>query len=87
MNKVRSRRVSRGAIVEMIDNSKGKIFTVTFTKNNGTERSINCNYKRPMRGNNLGYLNVYSMKDFGYRNVNTRTITALKMNGVTYKVR
>ena len=77
--------ISKTRAVELINTSKGKFFTVTFTKAGGTTRTINGNTKGKMT--NQGYLNIYSMKDKGYRNVNVRTISALKLNGESYKIK
>lgn len=77
--------ISKTRAVELINTSKGKFFTVTFTKAGGTARTINGNTKGKMT--NQGYLNIYSMKDKGYRNVNPRTLTALSLSGTTYKVK
>lgn len=84
-NKVR--KVSRTEAVNMITATKGRFFTVTFKKANGTIRTINGNYKTPRRPNALGYLNIYSAKDNGYRNVNPQTIMEVKVNNNIYKVK
>lgn len=78
--------ISRSKAVEMIESSKGKFFTVTFIKKNGSSRTINGNFKK---GNvtKLGYLNIYSMPDKGYRNINPQTITGLSINNINYKVK
>lgn len=80
-----SKTISKTRAVELINTSKGKFFTVTFIKAGGTTRTINGNTKGKMT--NLGYLNVYSMKDKGYRNINPKTITALSLSGNTYNVK
>lgn len=85
-NKV-TRTTSRTNAVTMITGTKGKFFTVTFKKANGEVRTINGNYKTPRRPNPLGYLNIYSMKDKGYRNVNPQTILSVSVNNTTYKVK
>ena len=86
MKKNKNKKISRTQAIEVIKNTNGKIFTVTFTKNNGTERTINGNVK----GNSitpLGYINIYSMSDKGYRNVNSRTIKSVSFNKVNYIVK
>ena len=82
----RTNRISRTKAVELINNSKGKFFTVTFKKKNGDLRMINGNFKK---GNftPLGYLSVYSAADKGYRQVNPKTITSLSVGGTEYKVK
>jgi len=84
--KTKTKKVSRTAAVAMIKNSNGKMITVTFVKANGNQRTINGNYKKAQK-NDLGYLTVYSMKDGGYRTVNTRTIKSVKANKTTYVVK
>jgi C-terminal processing protease CtpA/Prc len=81
-----NKTISRTKATEIITGSKGKFFTVTFTKNNSKPRTINGNYKK---GNTtkLGYLTVYSMTDKGYRSVNPKTISSLSWNGTTYRVK
>lgn len=82
----KTKKVSRTAAVAMIKNSNGKMITVTFVKNNGEQRTINGNYRKAQKSQ-LGYLTVYSMKDGGYRTVNTRTIKSVKANKTTYVVK
>lgn len=84
MNKTKNtKRTNKGKAVELIKNSKGKFMTVTFTKKNGDERTINGNYKRPKRDNPLGYITMYSMKDKGYRTVNPQTIKSVSLDNTT----
>lgn len=91
MKKQKTKRVSKTEVVNIITTkTKGRFFTVTFETNGGKERSINGNYKRPRKNskmNNLGYLNVYSAKDMGYRNVNCRTIKQVVFKNVIYKTK
>lgn len=82
-----TKTTNRTNAVTMITETKGKFFTVTFKKANGQVRTINGNYKTPRRPNPLGYLNIYSMKDRGYRNVNPQTITEVRVNNIVYKVK
>lgn len=82
-----TKTTNKTTAVNLITNSKGKFFTVTFVKKNGTTRTINGNYKQPKKPNPLGYLNVYSMSDKGYRNINPTTIKAVSINNTTYTVK
>lgn len=81
---MRKSRINRTRAVELINSTKGRFFTVTFVTPKG-ERTINCNCKKDSVSS-LGYINVYSMKDKGYRNVNTRTIKQISFNNNIYKV-
>lgn len=79
-------KISRKKAVILIEENKGKFFTVTFTKKDNTLRTINA-VKKVGAISPAGYLNVYSIKDKGYRNVDVRTISSLKLNNSIYKVR
>lgn len=80
-------KINKNKAVELISNTKGKIFTVTFEKKDGSTRTINCNYKRPKNVNPLGYMTVYDMQEKAYRNVNSQTIKMITFKGTTYKVK
>lgn len=78
MAKVNS--VSKTEAVDLIEKNGGKFATVTFTKNNGEERTINFN--RSKSGTTkLGYLRVFDVKELGFKSVNPRTISALSIGG------
>jgi hypothetical protein len=71
--------------VEKILNSKGKIFTVTFTKKDGSTRVMNARLgvTKHLRGgestlNPNEYITVYDMQNKGYRAINRQTITDVK---------
>ena len=71
--------------VEKILNSKGKIFTVTFTKKDGTTRVMNCRLgvTKHLKGgestlNPSEYITVYDMQNKGYRAINRQTIIDVK---------
>lgn len=80
-------KISKTKAVELIKSTKGKFFTVTFMKKDGTIRTINGNYKNTNTSDTLGYLKVYSMKDKGYRQVNTQSIKTISFMSKTYNVR
>lgn len=71
----------------------GKIFTVTFTKKDGTSRTMNCRtgVKKYLKGGELkynpsehGYVIVYDLQTKGYRTINTNTITELKVSNKVF---
>jgi hypothetical protein len=69
----------------------GRLFSVTFRKKNNELRTMvaRTGVKKYTRGGvnkncNPNHLIVYSIKDQGYRTVNTETITKIKINGVEY---
>lgn len=84
---MRKQTISKSKAVELIQNSKGRFFTVDFVKKDNSQRTINCNYKIPSKPSKLGYIMVYSMKDKGYKNINPQTIKNLTINNINYKVR
>lgn len=74
--------------------SDGKIFTVTFTKKDGTERVMNCRtgVKKHLKGGELKYspldkglLPVYDIQKKGYRMINASTIKEVKIQGNVIK--
>lgn len=85
---LKTKKSTKTEIVSIINNAKGRFFTVTFKKNNGEPRIMNCKCKGEGKAiDNLGYINVYSAKDKGYRKVNPRTIKSLTFNNTIYIVK
>jgi hypothetical protein len=83
----------------LIKDTKGKIFTVTFTKKDGTERVMNARLgvKKYLQGGTLtfnaeskGLIPVYDLQapdpEKAYRMVSVDTISKLKIGGNTYTV-
>lgn len=70
----------------------GKVFSVVFTKKDGTERTMSCRrgVKSHLRGGKNTvkhlpqYLTVFSMNDEGYRNINLETLKTVKGCGQVY---
>lgn len=79
-------------INRLIDNSNGKIMTVTFVKQDGTVRELNGRIKVTKHLKNTGentktvdrskYIVMYDLKKKGYRSVNRETILSVKIDGV-----
>jgi hypothetical protein len=84
--KARVYHKSRTEIVDIIINTRGRIFTVTYVKKNGKTRVMNCN-KKDAAATSLGYLRVWDMQKRGNRTVDPRTVTALAFNGRKYQVK
>lgn len=70
-------------ILDMVERSKGKFFTVTFIKKDGNIRTMNCrtNVQKYTNGKGLKFdpikknlLPVYDLQAKGYRFVNILTI-------------
>jgi len=76
-------KISATKAVELINNSKGKRFTVVFTKANGTDRTINGSRKNQSP---LGNISMYSTKDKGIRSFNPHNLKELRINGNIYKI-
>lgn len=80
---------------QLVKDTKGKFFTVTFIKKDGTERVMNARLgvKAYLKGGELPYnpdekglIPVYDMKNSGYRMVNVDTIKKLKIGNNEYNV-
>jgi hypothetical protein len=80
---------------QLIKGTKGKFFTVTFTKKDGTTRVMNARLgvKAYLKGGDLPYdpdtkglIPVYDMKNNGYRMINVNTISNLKIGSNEYQV-
>lgn len=80
-----TQRISRTDVVKKIEEQKGRFFTVTFQKKDNSLRTINCNRKNNAT-TKLGYLNVYSIQDKGYRNIDVRTISAVRLQNQSFKI-
>ena len=92
--------ISRSQAETKIENSRGRFFSVTFTKRTDgkirhmTARTgVHSSKYSPLTGKGLGYnpksknlVNVYEMKTHEYRNINLLGLSNLKINGVPYEV-
>jgi hypothetical protein len=87
--------ISKEDAKQMIKATKGKFFTVTFIKKDGTVRVMNARLgvKAYLKGGELlynpdekGLIPVYDMKNSGYRMINVNTITKLKIGNNEYEV-
>ena len=81
---------------DMIKASKGKIFTVTFIKKDGSTRVMNARLgvKAYLQGGSLPYnpeekglLPLFDIQIKSYRVINLRTITELTIGKKTYEVK
>ncbi len=86
-------KISKNKAVELINNTNGKIFTVSFLNKAQQVRTINGRLKKTTStkgGRNnateLGYITMWSMQDKGYRNVNKQTLTGLKTAGQSFNI-
>jgi phage/plasmid primase-like uncharacterized protein len=87
-----STRISRSKALDMIQNSNGKFFTVTFIKKDGTRRVMNGQHTSDMGVSKLGYINVKDMtavrrkESATIKSVNLQTIETIRLGKTTYKV-
>ena len=90
-----SGEIDKETAKELIFDTKGKFFTVTFIKKDGSERVMNARLgvKKYLRGGELkydpaefNYITVYDMGAKGYRMVNANTIQKLKIGKNEYIV-
>jgi hypothetical protein len=80
---------SSKVFASMIDNSNGKMVTVTFIKQDGSTRILNgrLGVKKYLKGgktstNTAEYISIYDVQNKGYRSINRNTIVALRMQGI-----
>ena len=87
--------INRADAKTLIKATKGKFFTVTFTKKDGTTRVMNARLgvKAYLKGGELPYdpeskglIPVYDMGKQEYRMINTNTITNIKIGNKEFKV-
>jgi hypothetical protein len=88
-------QINKEQAVQLIKDTKGKFFTVTFTKKDGTERVMNARlgvkaYLKggtlPYNPNDKGLIPVFDMKKGEYRMINANTISKLKIGNNEYNV-
>jgi hypothetical protein len=91
-----NKTIDRDKAKELINNSKGRIFSATFTKKDFTKRLINArikvNYKpktdrqRPYNPSKKGFICVYDMIKKDHRMINLQTLDTLSINKNKYIV-
>jgi hypothetical protein len=81
-----TKRLSRTKIVDMMRESKGRFYTVTFKKVDGTTRTMNGQTKKSNFMDNLGYIN-FRESNGNQRRVNPKTITEISISGNLFKVK
>jgi hypothetical protein len=88
--------ISKADAKTLIKATKGKFFTVTFVKKDGTTRVMNARLgvKAYLKGGELPYdpepkglIPVYDMGKQKYRMVNINTITNIKIGNKEFKVK
>lgn len=88
--------INRFEALDMMRETNGRVFSVVFTKKDGSERHMNCRtgVKKHLAGGELkfdpkskGLFSIYDMQAKGYRFINLNTISGLQIAGETYIVK
>ena len=82
---------------EIIKENKYKFFTAHFIKVDKTKRILNCmigvqykpktNKKRPYDPNKYNLINVYDLKNKGFKMINLKTLYKLNINKTKYIIK
>ena len=90
------RTISRVVATELINKSKGKIFTVSFIKKNGELRDMNCRLgvRKGINGKGMSYnptlkglKPIFDMQKNAYRTINLESVVGLNIGRERYIVR
>lgn len=90
---IASTRISRTKALQLMKNNKGHFFTAVFTKQDGSERTINAQYLKDQASSDLGYVKVREASKLkaspsdSTRQINIQTLKSLKIAGTQYTVR
>ena len=85
--------INRTRAKELIKDSKGLIFSATFTKKDGTSRLMNARLKKyisktgrkaPYKAEDFNLIPIYDMKSKGWRSLNLNTLLTLSINKTKY---
>ena len=88
-------QISKATAKDMIQNSKGKIFTARNKKKDGTDRAMNCrlHVSKGVKGVGLRYnpaeynmVTVFDMKRKEFRTLNFDTLYQLRISNQYYEV-
>lgn len=81
--------------VKLIKSTEGRIFTVEFTKKDGSHRKMNCRLgvTKHLKGGELAYepseydlITVFDVQKGGYRMISIDTLQQVAVDGEEYKV-
>ena len=87
-----TQKISRTKALDLIQNSNGKFFTVTFIKKDGSRRVLNGQYTPDMGVSPLGYVLVKDISAVRrkevktVKNVNLQTIESITLNNILSKI-
>lgn len=85
--KIPTKRIGRNKALEIIQNTKGKFFSVRFEKKNGEDRLMGVQYIKGTKPDPLGYVLLRDIKANKSKSVNLQTLSEIKTNGTLYKVK
>jgi pyruvate/2-oxoglutarate/acetoin dehydrogenase E1 component len=89
-------KISKVVATELINKSRGRIFTATFLKKNGELRAMNCRVgvNKGVNGKGMNYnpslkglKPVFDMQSKQWRTINLESIVELSINKENYMVR
>ena len=89
------KQVNREDAIKLIKNTRGKFFTVLFTKKDGSLRTMNARLgvKAYLKGGELPYnpeekglIPVFDIQKHEYRMINTRTLHSIKIGNNEYVI-
>lgn len=83
---VSSKKIGRTKVLDLIQGTNGRFFGVTFTKKDGTLRSMRCKVAKDVKPNVLGYVLVQAVGEDGSKFVNLQTISEVRTNRTIYTV-
>jgi hypothetical protein len=87
--------INKTTAKKLIKESKGKIFSATFTKKDGSHRLMNARLKKyisktgrkaPYKAENYDLIPIYDMKAEGWRSLNLNTLITLSINKQKYLI-
>lgn len=81
-----TKRIGRKKALEIIQNTNGKFFSVTFEKKNGENRLMGVQYVKGTKPDPLGYVLLRDLKAKKSKSVNLQTLSEIKTNNILYKV-
>lgn len=88
------RELSKFKALEVIEATKGKVFSCDFIKKDGTKRKMTARLgvQKNLKGGKNGagdhnsLVTVYDMVKEAYRMINLETLISIRANGISYKV-
>jgi len=86
--------IDKTVVERIINNTRGKVFSLQFTKKDGSQRVMNCRLgvSKGVKGtgyqisNNIPVKRVYDMNAKGFRSINLSTILWIKAGGLKYDI-